>query len=248
MAVVNIDLSEYDMLREAKLKAEKTIEKLEQEMKDLKSSSKIILRREHTYLAPMWDERDLEYELQNRLRHFINYRTCESVFDRYDEIGIKQLSAALESSFKAIRKQYKPVHPSTLKEETLPERSDTLIGFEDIRLNVENLIKEEYNGKLESQLEDLRRQQEKLKAKEKSIREELRGDFLERIEESKKELKDALQENKELTAKIADLKAQIKGLSMSNEEKLSIALKNLEEAKKEVERLKAKRRWSLFKR
>lgn len=248
MAVVNIDLSEYDMLREAKLKAEKTIEKLEQEMKDLKSSSKIILRREHTYLAPMWDERDLEYELQNRLRHFINYRTCESVFDRYDEIGIKQLSAALESSFKAIRKQYRPVHPSTLKEETLPEKSDTLIGFEDIRLTVENLFKDQFKAEQESKLDDLKRQTERLKAKEKSLREELAAEYKEAIEDQKKKIKEAQEKHTALLDEISSLKSKIRELSMSNEEKLSIALKNLEEAKKEVERLKANKRWSLFKR
>lgn len=248
MAVVNIDLSEYDMLREAKLKAEKTIEKLEQEMKDLKSSSKIILRREHTYLTPIWDERELECELQNRLRHFFcNFRYYDPI-ERGSDTEMRQLTAALASSFRAIKKQYKAVNPHTLEESTLPEKSDTLIGFEDIRLTVENLFKDQFKAEQESKLEDLKRQMERLKAKEKSLREELTAEYKEAIEDQKKKIEKAEEKNTELLAEISSLKSKIRELSMSNKEKLNIALMRLEEAKQEVAQLRATKRWSLFKR
>lgn len=43
MAMIQVDLSEYDMLREAKNKAEKRVEELEDEIKGLKDKSRVII-------------------------------------------------------------------------------------------------------------------------------------------------------------------------------------------------------------
>lgn len=49
MAMVQVDLSEYDMLREAKDKAEKRVKELEEDIKGLKDKSRVILTTEYKY-------------------------------------------------------------------------------------------------------------------------------------------------------------------------------------------------------
>ena len=45
MAKLEIELSEYDAMREARKAAEARVEELKQENKDLRNSSKVIIRR-----------------------------------------------------------------------------------------------------------------------------------------------------------------------------------------------------------
>lgn len=46
MAIVNIDLSEYDEIRKARATAEKQVEELKEEMKGLTNKSRVIIRTE----------------------------------------------------------------------------------------------------------------------------------------------------------------------------------------------------------
>lgn len=100
MAVVNIDLSEYDAVRSRVKELEAQVKELKKTNKALKTNAKVILRKE------------TQVE--------INETTFERFDDRY-----------------GVHYEAKPKYRKTL------ETSESYINFEDVRLKVENEMREE---------------------------------------------------------------------------------------------------------
>ena len=134
MAIVNVDLSEYDAIRKRNSELEEQVKELKKLNESLKGGSKVILRKETTLLfnkhRAMWDYDDGDDEPQRK--------TIES--------------------------------------------SESYVNFEDVRLKVEDQMKEEIKGSIaqrdasreyyESSVQEYKEKKKKLDDKEKSLNDE----------------------------------------------------------------------------
>lgn len=134
MAIVNVDLSEYDAIRKRNSELEEQVKELKKLNESLKGGSKVILRKETTLLfnkhRAMWDYDDGDDEPQRK--------TIES--------------------------------------------SESYVNFEDVRLKVEDQMKDEINRSIkqrndsresyESSVQKYKEKEKKLAYKEKSLDDE----------------------------------------------------------------------------
>lgn len=134
MAIVNVDLSEYDAIRKRNSELEEQVKELKKLNESLKGGSKVILRKETTLLfnkhRAMWDYDDGDDEPQRK--------TIES--------------------------------------------SESYVNFEDVRLKVEDQMKDEINRSIEqrdasrehyeSSVQKYKEKEKKLDDKEKSLNDE----------------------------------------------------------------------------
>lgn len=134
MAIVNVDLSEYDAIRKRNSELEEQVKELKKLNESLKGGSKVILRKETTLLfnkhRAMWDYDDGDDEPQRK--------TIES--------------------------------------------SESYVNFEDVRLKVEDHMKDEINRSIEqrdasresyeSSVQKYKEKEKKLDDKEKSLNDE----------------------------------------------------------------------------
>lgn len=140
MAIVNVDYSEFETLKNRVKELEETVKEKDKTIASLKDGSRVIIRKEV----------QVEYE--------------RSVFDRIDGSQTDHLYSQDEKPRRTV------------------ETSESYIGFEDVRLKVEEHMKDEINRSIkqrdasresyESSVQKYKEKEKKLDDKEKSLNDE----------------------------------------------------------------------------
>ena len=140
MAVVNVDYSEFETLKNRVKELEETVKEKDKTIASLKDGSRVIIRKEV----------QVEYE--------------RSVFDRIDGSQTDHLYSRDDKPRRTV------------------ETSESYLGFEDVRLKVEDKMKDEINRSIkqrddsresyESSVQKYKEKEKKLDDKEKSLNDE----------------------------------------------------------------------------
>lgn len=243
MATLNIDLSEYDMMRESKKNLENQVEDLKKIIEGLKDKSRLVVRDRTMYRTI--DAEALRTRLVAEWQH--------SSYSRAYIAGFAQQFIDLISHL-----DYSLYLKGELKEES---RSEQYIGFEDIRVFIEASLKEEYKEIWEDKIKEAQEQKALYLLKEQQVENEIKAayegiikDLKKRLNEKgniilsaddlhKKEIAKIRQHYEEI---IARKDKKISELSKTHEQKLSEAKKELEEAEAAYYKLIKKRKRFLF--
>lgn len=225
MAMVQVDLSEYDMLREAKDKAEKRVKELEEDIKGLKDKSRVII---HT-----------KYKVKsNPINISAAARTIVNMSRYLPYLSIEDVEKVLISSKKII---YTDIDTDSTNE------SEQLIGFDDVRVMVENKYKKE----LEDAINYYRESEESYHKLKDSAYDEVRKDYEDSIKKNESINAKLKEEKKEIIktkdAKIKELQDKIAELSKSKEEKVAELTAIIEDAQKRLEEIYGLKKKGLFK-
>lgn len=136
MAIVQVDLSEYDMLRQAKQKAEDECAELKESIKALKNSSKTIVK---TVRVKNRVQFDIDKIISNTIQKYTDYTSrrfdspfCDNSIN--STVLYESLRAALH-----VRDAF------SYKEDAEGEVSESFVNFEDVRIKVENKMQDEIN-------------------------------------------------------------------------------------------------------
>ena len=140
MAIVNVDYSEFETLKNRVKELEETVKEKDKTIASLKDGSRVIIRKEV----------QVEYE--------------RSVFDRIDGSQTDHLYSRDDKPRRTV------------------ETSESYLGFEDVRLKVEDKMKDEINRSIkqrddsresyESSVQEYKEKEKKLAYKEKSLDDE----------------------------------------------------------------------------
>ena len=140
MAIVNVDYSEFETLKNRVKELEETVKEKDKTIASLKDGSRVIIRKEV----------QVEYE--------------RSVFDRIDGSQTDHLYSRDDKPRRTV------------------ETSESYLGFEDVRLKVEDKMKDEINSSIkqrddsresyESSVQKYKEKEKKLDDKEKSLNDE----------------------------------------------------------------------------
>lgn len=140
MAIVNVDYSEFETLKNRVKELEETVKEKDKTIASLKDGSRVIIRKEV----------QVEYE--------------RSVFDRIDGSQTDHLYSRDDNPRRTV------------------EISESYLGFEDVRLKVEDKMKDEINRSIqqrdasresyESSVQKYKEKEKKLDDKEKSLNDE----------------------------------------------------------------------------
>ena len=243
MAKVEIDLSEYDMMREAKKAAESRVEELSKEVEALKNNYKDVVIKNRYYI-PIVDykqaarniieglgtdtiatiSRNVAYEKQQADRYrygsfLAGERLSLSTWDRYGALLTDIIQNSLHGLFN-LKSGYRE------DGEVVEVR-----GLDEIREPIKAKLEEEYRLTLEQKRQDLEISKD---AYEKKLEET--GKEIDKLKEKhKKELETRDQ-------KIDSLKNELNEALKSNEEKLKDALTKLHEAEAEVAKYQTSRK------
>lgn len=169
MATLNIDLSEYDMMRESKKNLENQVEDLKKIIEGLKDKSRLVVRDRIMYKT--LDTKAIKTRLLAEWQHS-NYRVYVSSFTAEFFNLISQLDYSL----------YLKGEP---KEES---RSEQYIGFEDIRVFIEASLKEEYKEIWEDKIKEAQEQKALYLLKEQQVENEIKATYEGIIKDLKKRL------------------------------------------------------------
>lgn len=250
MAKLEIELSEYDAMREARKAAEARVEELKQENKDLRNSSKVIIRRETKHLVMTVNENDLAHEILERLRRGIHVNSI-GIVERVRESRVMEyptpdeLARVCISAWQNAPKKYSTINPTS--DIDLPSKTDTLVGFEDIRMNVENMFKEQFQQEQKDAIELLHKERAEYEKKRSQISKELarefRAEYESQFEALNKELEKQKAECKVKDEIISDLNKQIIELSKSQEVKVKEAEEKVRQAQEELAKIKGHKPW-----
>lgn len=134
MAIVQVDLSEYDMLRQAKQKAEDECAELKESIKALKNSSKAIVK---TVCVKNRVQFDIDKIISNTIQKYTDYerRRFNSPFCD-NSINSTALYESLRAALH-VRGAF------SYKEDAEGEVSESFVNFEDVRIKVENKMQDE---------------------------------------------------------------------------------------------------------
>lgn len=238
MAQVNIDLSEYDMLRASKDKAEAEVKELKEEIKKLKDNASNVVVKNRYYIA------SLDYtKAANNIIKKLGTRGMEELLisiQRYNDklsfgiLNTTQIDQHLIRNFAYILendlKEFLNLRSSYVEDTVITE----IRGFDEISESVRAKLELEYKDVMEQKKADLDRQLELYDAKHLEVEKEVKkaeDKLQKRHEKEVKKLEDKLNSTEET---IKDLKEQLKEASKTSEEKLAEARAKLQEAQEEV--------------
>lgn len=247
MAYVNVDLSEYDMLREAKAKAESQVKELTEEVRKLKENTSNVVVKNRYYVASL-DYRAaaskiiqaLGYEGLTQLvqaAQDMRWSACNDPFGRpsINQELVRQVGGILEYNLKDLLN----LRNGYIEDTTTVE----VRGFDELSDNIKAKIEAQYRSSFQEKEATLDRQIEAynlkhldvdkaVKQAEKTLRESYEG-----------KLKKANTEIGSLNEKVNELQAKLREASKTSEEKLAEAMTNLAAAQAEVAKYqKPKRR------
>lgn len=238
MAQVNIDLSEYDMLRASKDKAEAEVKELKETVKSLKDNASNVVVRNRYYVA------SLNYnKAANNIVRKLGVNGIEQLLidiqrrnDRlqFGMLDTPQIDTHLIRNFTYIvengLKEFLNLRSSYVEDTVITE----IRGFDEISESVRAKLELEYKDVMEQKKADLDRQLELYDAKHLEVEKEVKkaeDKLQKRHEKEVKELEDKLNSTEET---IKDLKEQLKEASKTSEEKLAEARAKLQEVQEEV--------------
>jgi chromosome segregation ATPase len=241
MAKVEIDLSEYDMMREAKKAAESRVEELSKEVENLKSNSKDVVIKNRYYIPTVnymqaarriienlgtdivaSISQTVTYEKQQMDRYggfLAGERLNLSAWDRYGALLTDIVKRSLQGLFD-LKSGYRE------DGEVVEVR-----GLDEIREPIKAKLEEEYRLTLEQKRQDLEISKDAYEKKLEETGKEI--DKLKKKYEKELETRDQ---------KIDSLNENLNEALKSNEEKLKEALTKLHEAEAEVAKYQTSRK------
>ena len=239
MAYVNVDLSEYDMLREAKAKAESQVKELTEEVRKLKENTSNVVVKNRYYVASL-DYRAAASKIIQALEYEGLMQLVQAAQDmrwsaRNDPFGrpsinqelVRQVGGILEHNLKDLLN----LRSGYIEDTTTVE----VRGFDELSDNIKAQIEAQYRSSFqEKEAYNLKHLDvdKAVKQAEKTLRESYEG-----------KLKKANTEIGSLNEKVNELQAKLREASKTSEEKLAEAMTNLAAAQAEVAKYqKPKRR------
>jgi hypothetical protein len=246
MAKLEIELSEYDAMREARKAAEARVEELKQENKDLRSSSKVIIRREIQHLIPRVEEGELTDRILYQIKKTIQVKGMSGgVRKGYPYINVSYPALDLspvelaQICVRCWNEGNKHYAVATSMDTEMPSRTDTLVGFEDIRLKVEEMLKEQIQQEHKTAVDSLNSERDSYKKRRTQLSEELIKEYEAKYRANIEALK---KRNEELEKQLEETEKQLKEASKSNEEKLAELQAAADKAEEELRKFLGKKK------
>lgn len=239
MAQVNVDLSEYDMLRASKDKAEAEVKDLKEEIKSLKDNINNVVVK-NRYYVPSINYSNAARDILRKL----GYAGIESFAKRIQYLQDERNVSTMYDTPR-INEQLVQVFATVIQQgltDSLNLRSSyvednisiEIRGFDEYKDTVKAQLELEYKDVLEQKKADLDRQLKVYDAKSINTSKEVEKAVNNVKEEYEKKLEDKKTEIEALNQNIKDLKVQLQEASKTSEEKLAEALAKLKEAQEEV--------------
>lgn len=243
MATVQVDLSEYDTLREAKNKAEKRVEELKETIKGLENKSRVILTTQYVYPEVHYDKIYSDViQLIEAAKDRDKFRDLPMYSTRIDLSIHNSIEHTLRSNIKFGNMPY---------DISLGKYSSSqYIGFEDIKAKVEA----HYKKDIDKAIADYKESEETYNRLKDSVEEDVKEMYSNTINKLKKDNKlliDKYEKSiKDVTeSKDTEIKAledKITELSKSKEEKIAELTKTIEEAQAKLYELSEPKKKGLF--
>lgn len=235
MAQVNVDLSEYDMLRKTKAKAEKEAAELKEEVKKLKDNASNVVVKNRYYIP------SLDYDA-----------AASRIISNLGTAGIFQLQQLADNLYRHTSRN--PFNDPVIEPDAIRRFSELIKyalkgmlnmrgsycedavhvevrGFDEVADSIRAKFEEQYKATFELKERELDQ------AKERYTTEKLKVDeAVDRAEDALRKKYEAKIEK--LENKIADLESEKKELSKSSQEKMAEAVEKLRAAQAEVDALK----------
>lgn len=238
MAQVNVELSEYDMLRTSKDKAEAEVRDLKEEVKKLKDNANNVVVRNRYYI-PSLNYIEAARQITRILGvNGIDYllsdiRRCQDI-RKVDMFGASQIDEQLIRRFAHIiengLKGFLNLRSSYIEDTVTTE----IRGFDEFAEKIKAELELKYKGVMEQKKAELDRQLDLYDAKHLDVEKEVKkaeDSLNSRHEKEVKKLTDKLEKAEDT---ITDLKERLKEASKSSEEKLAEAMAKLQAAQEEV--------------
>jgi len=246
MAQVNVDLSEYDMLRQSKDKAEKEVLELKEEVKKLKDNASNVVVKNRYYVASIDYERgaskiinDLGYGGLTKLIDYsqqMHWSIRNDPFSRpsIDPELVNRVATIIERNLKDLLN----LKSGFIEDTTTME----VRGFDEISETIKQQIEKKYKISMEEKMQSLDRERESYNLKHLDV-----DKAVNKAEEDLKRIYDKEIAHKDekidaLEGKIKELKDELKEASKSSEEKLAEAIAKLHAAEEEVAKYKIPRK------
>lgn len=266
MAKLEIELSEFDALRDAKNKAEVDLKELKQShkeeisdlkntIKDIEKKSRVIIKHKDRYFYKTAFDKETIKKIKSSLIFDINYGSIgiDRVLYNHYLSQHERISTIVDMIVEKIN-TCGFVEASDEIKEQFSENSepDQYIGFDDIKLDVEKELKDQYINNQKKIEENLEQQIQKYEDKYKNVETELQSKYDEKI----KSLEDKLNSSKEEINKLNEthkeevdkLKEELKEAQKTQEEKILEAEEKLKEAQEVLKKLtnNPRKKWYQF--
>lgn len=262
MSEVKMSLSEFDAIRNAKDKAENDLKELKQShkeeisdlkntIKDIEKRSRVIVKHKDRYFYRTAFDRETIKSLKNNLKFDIQYGRLNIgriLNDQYLN-GFDKVSTIVDIIVEKINK-CNFIEVSDEIEELFSENGepDQYIGFEDIKLEVEKELKEQYINNQKKLQENLEQQIKKYEEKYELIEADVHSQYNSQIriledklnnsQEDANKLKETHKEEVDkLNEDIDKLKEELKEAQKTQEEKILEAEEKLKEAQEVLKKL-----------
>lgn len=278
MAKLEIELSEFDALRDAKNKAENDLIELKQShkeeisdlkgtIKDLEKKSRVIIKHENKYFYKTKIDKEIIRDLKDAIFSKMGHSTIYYLeFNRMIERGYN-FYQMFDKCIDMIVNEINDICIKTTSD-MIPafsehDESDQYIGFDDIKLEVERELKDQYinNQKkikenLEQQIKNYEEKYQRIDADVKSkYNSEIRilenklnssQEEINKLNEAHKEEADKLKESHK--EEVDKLKEELKEAQKTQEEKILEAEEKLKEAQEALNKLtnKSNKKWYQF--
>lgn len=222
MAMLNIDLSEYDMMRETKARLEKQLAEKEDIIKGLESRSRVVIKTD-TVVKNLNLDSLRSVLIQEMFGSFI-YSQYEHYVPYINKI-VPYIVGILKSPEKygLLREDYVTVGCSS-----------QYVGFDDVRDTIEKSYAERFQREIDEERECYIKKRKEYEATKKEILSEIEEDHRSVIRnlktKHKVQIKAFEDEKTVLENEISDLKSQIAQLNKSTEEKVKEAEETMNKA------------------
>lgn len=245
MAMVQVDLSEYDMLREAKNKAEEEVKELKETINGLKDKSRVILTTKYVY-----PKVNYERLVSSIIRLITEYKNSNGFGDdiRFSGLVRPSIGMAVDN---VLRENIKFTNHTYSVYEGPVVPSSQYIGFEDVKVKVE----EHYKKDIDKAIADYEESKENYEKLRDSVEERVRDEYSNVIAKLKKDNKLLIEKyeksiediTKSKDTEIKDLQDKVVELSKSKEEKVAELTAIIEDAQKRLEEIYGLKKKGLFK-
>lgn len=244
MALVQVDLSEYDMLREMKNKAEKELEEVKEQLKSLKDNSSCVVKTRY-YMPRLDVQLATKHAVQQILSGYKTRAMNLSPFyypgRDWQKIRLEDIQSDLE---KAISYGFREANKDAIHNLYNPKSNYVedgvtceVIGFDSIRAEVQAALKDEYEFAITQKKNELEFKINDYNKKLASVRKEMEKEYQARIDKLEKDL---VTTETTYDKKIKKLEAQLKEARKSQEEKVAEAEEKVRLALQELEAVRGK--------
>jgi predicted nucleic acid-binding Zn-ribbon protein len=267
MAKVEIDLSEFDAVRNARDKAENELKELKQShkeevselkntIKEIEKRARVIIKHDDNYFYKTAFDTDTIRKIKDKITNEIFSGRLEfdylfrdrsmGYYDRMSQIADIIIDKINDSDF------IQPSENEIKKMFSENREPDQYIGFDDIKLEVERELKDQYINNQKKIQEKLEQQIKDYEDKYQKVDEELRSKHSSRIKSledklnnSQEELDDLKESHKEEVNKLKEthkeevdkLKEELKEAQKTQAEKILDAEEKLKEAQEVLKKL-----------